>query len=413
MNRFSLFGNKCIDFLRIPVHLRQEFLREAVQKNNFSLLIICVIIFLWESYNIIRVLLISQAGLSTLNNRIYFGMYCTLLAVAVAWLVIRRCLHNAPPRTQWAWQYAVVWVLFLWHIFLNTYDLYRNPDAGVTVFTTAILGLAILIHMAPLYAIIIFGTGYLLFQLLSAPLLGAGMELNLTITFTVAAAIALTNTHHASVHLQQRLQITQINNNLQKLVELDPLTELLNKVTIEHRIEGFLSHIIDTGGVSLMMIDLDDFKTINDRFGHPCGDYVLTQTAAQLRAVFPSAQLGRIGGDEFAVVFPYELTQKDAEAMAFQLIHALSDIRWQGTALNILCSLGCCACIQADITHKTLYMQADQMLYLAKKNGKGRCYFCRITPETTREASDTEDLSTAENSSGVLSHSTSCAKTPR
>ena len=413
MKRLVLFESKCIDFLRIPVSIRQEFLRESVAKNHFSLLIICAIIFVWESYNIVRVLVISQVGLGTLNNRIYFGMYCTLLAVAAAWLVLRRCLRSASPSAQWAWQYVVVWLLFLWHIALNTYDLYRDPDAGVTVFTTAILGLAILIHMAPLYTILLFGVGYLIFQLFSAPLLSAGAATNLTITFTVAAAIALISAHHTSVHLQQRLQITRINDKLQKLVELDPLTELLNKVTIERRIEGHLARMTDTGGVTLMMMDLDDFKAVNDRFGHPCGDHVLTQAAAQLRAVFPSAELGRIGGDEFAIVFPYALTQKEAEDLTCRLIRALAAIRWQGADMNILCSLGVCTCTRPDMTYKALYIQADQMLYLAKKSGKHRCCFCRITPETTECPGGAEDLPAAGNSPGALSRPISCTNTPR
>ena len=90
----TLFHHRALLVLQIPDYIRQEFLQESVRKNDFSLRIICAIIFAAELFNIARVVIWSQAGLGTWNNRIYFAMYCTLILVAGLWLWLRR-LHCA------------------------------------------------------------------------------------------------------------------------------------------------------------------------------------------------------------------------------------------------------------------------------------------------------------------------------
>lgn len=145
----NVFRFRFLSHLRIPGYIRQEFLQESVRKNDFSLRIICAIIFAVELFNIARVVLWSQSGLGTRNNRIYFTMYCALILIGVVWLVMRRLLQRTSIRTGLGVQYVVTGLIFLWHMALNTYDLYRDPAAGTTVLTTALLGLALLIQSPP------------------------------------------------------------------------------------------------------------------------------------------------------------------------------------------------------------------------------------------------------------------------
>lgn len=365
-------GGKPFDILWISRDIREEFLREAVRKNHLALLIISLIIWGVELYNIARVLFWSKSGLQTLNNRIYFGMYLSLIVIAALWAAAGPLLRRADAKVQWAWQYAAILLIFLWHVTLNTYDLYQNPAAGVTVFTTAILGLAILIQMPPVYSLIGFGLGYGVFQFAAARFLSDGERINLTITFVVALAVSQVNAYHAVVSLRQQRQITQINGQLKELLQLDPLTGLLNKTAIACRAEQCLTNVEKTGGVTLIIIDLDDFKYINDHYGHPCGDHVLTKMAESMRLVFPkTAELGRIGGDEFAVFIDRPLTEEEACALESKLLEKLRGIRWQGEAMPARCSLGVCICT-CQRTYAQLYAQADRLLYEAKKEGKSR-----------------------------------------
>ena len=385
MSKLSDFIEKTVGgFLRIPGGIRQDFLRELVKKNDLSLRIICMIAIVVELYNIARVLFLSQVRLGTLNNRIYFGAYCLLLTISIIWLLARRWLRTASLETQWRGQYVMILLVFAWHIALNAYDLYRTSETNVAVTTTAVLGLAVFIQSPPLYTLGNFGFGYVLVRVLMAPFMAEGQIINLTITFVVAVAVSLTNAHHASINLLQQQQIIRINDKLQALVGMDPLTELLNKISVEYRTEMYLRGEKPSRGLTFFIIDLDDFKSVNDQYGHPCGDHVLVETASRLRTVFPEeADLGRIGGDEFAVVLNHSLDQAEALAFGVRINQAMSDIHWQGQLVEVQCSVGACACVVSDVTYHDLYVQADQALYLAKQKGKGRCCYFRITAHKT------------------------------
>ena len=367
----------------ISDYIRQEFLQESVRKNDFSLRIICAIIFVAELFNIARVLIWSRVGLGTRNNRIYFSMYCALILIAVLWLVLRRLLHRSAAERQWAAQYAVTNLIFLWHMGLNTYDLYRDPTAGTTVLTTALLGLALLIQSPPCYSAAQLAAGYLLFRVTMAPLLDTGDRLNLTITFVVALAVSAAHTHHISVMLKQQKQIVEMNIKLQELVHQDPLTGLLNKTTVECWTEQVLHGLEHTGrssGLTLFLVDMDEFKKINDRFGHPCGDHVLVEAAEAIRRVFSGAAgLGRIGGDEFAILYDRPLTEPHAMALGQRLVERLGKIQWQSQSLEVQCSVGVCICTHPQCTYQQLYADADRMLYQAKKAGRGRCCVQQLT----------------------------------
>ncbi|MCC2257481.1 GGDEF domain-containing protein [Intestinimonas aquisgranensis] len=379
----NLFKDKWFPEWQIPSYVRQEFLQESVRKNDFSLRIICVIIFAAEFYNLLRVVFWSLSGLGTRNNQIYFSMYCILLLLAALWLALRRLLQRAPVRFRLGAQYVVTGLIFLWHVGLNTYDLYRDPAAGTTVLTTALLGLALLIQLPSWYSVVQFVVGYLLFRGIMAPLLDAGDQLNLTITFMVALAVSLANAHHTSVTLKQQKQIVEINTKLQELVNLDPLTGLLNKTTVECWVEQVLlglEHTGKSGGLTLLLVDLDEFKRINDHYGHPCGDHVLVETAKAMRRTFPDvACLGRIGGDEFAAFYDCPLTEEQAMTLGQGLVEQLGKIQWENHLLDIQCSVGACICTQSQYTYKQLYAETDRVLYQAKEAGKGRCCVRQLT----------------------------------
>lgn len=378
----DLFKNKLQDNLQIPGYIRQEFLQESVRKNDFSLRIICVIIFAAEFFNLVRVVFWSQSGLGTLNNRIYFAMYCILILLVALWLVLRRPLQRTSVRRRWIAQYAVSCLILLWNIGLNTYDLYRDPGAGITVLTTALLGLAMFIQMPPGCSVAEFAVGYLLFQAIMAPLLDGGDRINLSITFVVALTVSLAHARHTTVTLKQQKQILQMNAKLQELVQLDPLTGLLNKTTVECQAEQLLhslEHVENSHGLTLFLVDLDEFKVINDHYGHPCGDYVLVETAESLRRAFSDAAgLGRIGGDEFAVLYDRFMTEEQAMVLGQGLVERLGKIQWQDQPIKVRCSVGVCICTLPQYSYRQLYAETDRMLYRAKETGRGRCCVLRL-----------------------------------
>lgn len=369
-----------LNHLNIPADIRAEYWQGSLRKNNFSLLVICVIIFGSELYNIARVLFWSASGLSTRNNRIYFGMYCALLVLAVLWVLLRRILDAAPQRIQWGTQYGMILLLFLWNICLNTYDLITDPGSGTTVYTTAVLALGVFIQMPAIFSLACIGTGYGLFFLASAPMMAGGAMVNLTITSIVALGVSFTNSYHEVNDLQQRRALRRMNLQLQELAQKDPLTKLLNREALGHCAEQCLEQTTKAGAVTLFIIDMDDFKAINDTYGHPCGDYVLKEAALKMQIVFCCAeQLGRIGGDEFAVVSSGCISESGAAELGEQLIREISGIRWHDQLVGSCCSVGICWSCQPGLTYDQLYREADQALYEAKSQGKGRCRV-RVVP---------------------------------
>jgi diguanylate cyclase (GGDEF)-like protein len=121
--------------------------------------------------------------------------------------------------------------------------------------------------------------------------------------------------------------------------------------------------------LALVVLDLDDFKSVNDRIGHLAGDHALAEAAERLRAVVRSADIAcRVGGDEFAVVLP-ESSLEDAEQLFRRILDAVSS-RPLGDAGTLVLSAGI-ADLRGGDDAATFFQRADEALYRAKEAGKG------------------------------------------
>jgi len=156
-----------------------------------------------------------------------------------------------------------------------------------------------------------------------------------------------------------------------RLVIQDPLTNVLNARAFAER----LGQELDRNRryprpLSLMYMDLDNFKIINDTHGHQTGDAVLRLVADATRSSVRQADVvGRLGGDEFAVLMP-ETDAQLADAAAKRLIASLRDV-FKGTP-NVTASIGVVSCTATDASTDDLLRRADQAMYDAKKSGKDR-----------------------------------------
>ena len=155
----------------------------------------------------------------------------------------------------------------------------------------------------------------------------------------------------------------------------DPLTELPNRTLLSDRLEQAILSTQRTGvPTALMVLDLDGFKDVNDRYGHSVGDEVLHRIAGRLRDVGLRANdtVARLGGDEFAVVLPEVRTVEDATAVAQRLVDAISrPLPSTSGVLRIGCSLGIAMAPEDTCDGELLLQRADVAMYLAKSRGGG------------------------------------------
>lgn len=161
-------------------------------------------------------------------------------------------------------------------------------------------------------------------------------------------------------------ELKQQQIKLKTSAMLDGSTGLYNKKTSEHMIRQRLGKQSEGQKYALFMIDIDDFKAINDSYGHMEGDAVIAQTALQLKKLFSPADItGRFGGDEFIVFFDEISYRKEIEEKAEKIKEML-----RSAGMNVSFSVGIAVSEGRNMTFEVLYKKADSALYATKQRGK-------------------------------------------
>jgi diguanylate cyclase (GGDEF)-like protein len=169
-------------------------------------------------------------------------------------------------------------------------------------------------------------------------------------------------------HAATALTAARLHQQIAESSRLDALTGLPNRQTFDTDIDEAAGRPFDAEGISLLMVDVDHFKRINDTFGHQTGDDVLRLVAAALaQAARPGDTVYRYGGEEFAVLLP-GTHMLGAAACARRL---RAHVAQQLLAHNVTVSIGV-ADLHAQETAHTLIARTDQALYQAKTGGRNR-----------------------------------------
>jgi diguanylate cyclase (GGDEF)-like protein len=160
-----------------------------------------------------------------------------------------------------------------------------------------------------------------------------------------------------------------------RLAERDELTGLLNRRAIVRKAVEYLSRARESKGTLIIgLIDLDHFKSVNDRFGHAVGDQLLQRLAISLRTALHTREVfGRYGGEEFLVLFP-DSTMEQAREGAERLRKALRDspLNIEGQEVTVSLSMGLASYESGDVLYDQVARRADIALYVAKTQGRDR-----------------------------------------
>jgi diguanylate cyclase (GGDEF)-like protein len=172
-------------------------------------------------------------------------------------------------------------------------------------------------------------------------------------------------------------ELAAVNARLRELALRDPLTTLANRAALHARLGEALARVQASGpALCLLMVDLDGFKAVNDRYGHEIGDQVLVEVAARLRAVVRREHLvARLGGDEFVVVAEGLDLPDEAQRTAEELLAVLAGPLRAAPDARIGASVGIACSSRTDHDAERLLRRADAAMYAAKAAGRGTIHW--------------------------------------
>ncbi|MFZ1625197.1 MAG: GGDEF domain-containing protein [Gammaproteobacteria bacterium] len=204
------------------------------------------------------------------------------------------------------------------------------------------------------------------------------------LTATIAATCSAEETSAAAGRvlaqktalLHRRLtRLSTVVKDVEYFAYHDPLTGLPNRALLLDRMEQSIASARRTDRqLALMIIDLDKFKPLNDRHGHPVGDRILQHVAAMLRTGLRSSDTPcRLGGDEFALMLP-EISSADSARTIAKKVRAriATPLRWRGHQLRVTASVGIAVYPEDGNSASDLFEKADASMYAAKSSAERR-----------------------------------------
>jgi diguanylate cyclase (GGDEF)-like protein/PAS domain S-box-containing protein len=192
----------------------------------------------------------------------------------------------------------------------------------------------------------------------------------------ITSTLRADDTIVANVHdvTEQRV----LERELRHQANHDVLTGLMNRAALIEAVEEHTVDAVVVGTISVLFVDLDGFKEVNDALGHERGDAVLVEAARRITTAVPSwALTGRLGGDEFLVVL-HGVGNAQASALAAQILESL-ERPWNLAGYAISASIGIATTGEHPESVEDILRRADEAMYDAKRQGKGRYALARAS----------------------------------
>ncbi|NMA13983.1 MAG: GGDEF domain-containing protein [Clostridia bacterium] len=284
-----------------------------------------------------------------------------------------------PNTIMFVLQYIVVVVIMASGIAIVTFD--QLVTTNITPFLLICIICGVIFLIRPLASFIIYATSYVTYYYLIAltitdqqVLLSNRVNGITAIGIGFLLSFILWHYNYTNIIQKRRIEIQQ--KQLEQMAYYDPLTDLPNRRLLEKLIKREFSSMKRYGHETVIIIlDIDDFKKINDTYGHPVGDNILMQLADLLKNnVRKSDTVARFGGEKFIILMP-KTSVEEGYVFAERLRKLIMEKRFTiGTVtLGITSSFGVSP--MRDISSQALedyYFLADRALYLAKQSGKNR-----------------------------------------
>lgn len=301
--------------------------------------------------------------------------YTVIVAASVIFNILAKTYLKSHKKLIPAALYTMNAVILGVAVYMGTV---MQPEMNAVTFIVFLVGLPLFIIDIPSRSCMFMGIFCVIFcvfaKVYKTPYLASYDILN-TVVFYLLSIF----TSHQFNYLN--FQQIMANNILEIQRDTDKLTGLWNRGFCERKITSYLS-LPDAKG-ALLVIDIDNFKLVNDSRGHDCGDTVLREVGAVLRDTFRATDImGRIGGDEFMIFLPGCSSDDLPRDRIVQFLEKINEINTdtERELPQIGASIGIALAPHDGTSFRDLFKHADQALYLSKENGKNQYAFYHILP---------------------------------
>lgn len=304
-----------------------------------------------------------------------------LLIFMIGFFFITRKLKDRtePNTTMFILQYTAVIVVLASGIAIVTFDQLVTTNITPFLLSCIVTGAVFLIR--PLISFIVYLISYLAYYyLIALTIIDQQVLLSNQINGIAAVGIAfllsIITWHYNYTNIIQKRRIEIQQKQLERMAYYDSLTDLPNRRLLDKVIKEEMSSMKHNGHEAVIIIlDIDNFKNINDTYGHLVGDIILRQMAGFLKSnVKETDTVSRFGGEEFIILMP-ETSLEEGYAFAERLRKLIMEKRFivGSITLQITASFGVSLLTDTNSQNlKDCYIFADKALYVAKKGGKNR-----------------------------------------
>lgn len=356
---------RLIDYAKASLARRHDFLagaREEIQRDNLNMacLASCITTTLLAFF-----LLVTPVIIPTWEPSAY---HFAFLPVSIAFTALTLLYQHACPTPRYGTVIGLAFTCALCTCSILI-DALSDPGAPGSFIPLVFVTLPSLfvVRFALSYSIIIFFD--VLYCVLCVTFKNPYIAQYDVFQSVVSLAFSLCLAH---LVMRYRINAWETRRRFEELSKRDTLSDIYNKRTLIEMAQAVIRAAGPVASCALVVIDLDDFKGVNDQRGHYSGDTVLRDMARLLKEHFRSSDvLGRFGGDEFIVLMRGSLATHVVAAKLASLQQAFSNATEASVGARMTCSVGAIIAREQSVDFDSLFVQADDALYEAKRGQKG------------------------------------------
>ncbi|HEY5523765.1 MAG TPA: GGDEF domain-containing protein [Clostridium sp.] len=390
---------KIVHNILIKNKLDKNFETELAKRNMVTAKIMMTFVIIFQVCDIMYTIF-KKKNIYTFPNYAYMTLYISLfIATAIILLVGIKLSKNIEINAKKILILSIIYsgLILIWGTGITLLDL-RN-SAQIIVYITVVIGITATIYIKPNIAIIILSMNYLILLALIikidtifpnyelVKIDHQGLYINITIFTIIGIVVSIVRYINKCEDFRNRLiivsqnrKLNEMNNELNRLngylgsiSKIDYLSKLNNRWCLDETMQEQLEICIENNtSLAVLMIDIDDFKKLNDSCGHEVGDNGIKMVSSIIKKYSEEFSLSsfRYGGEEFLILMP-DFSEKDAYRVANDIRQDICRSEIKDTDINLTVSGGLHCCTPSiNEEYAEFIVKSDRALYKAKEKGK-------------------------------------------